>query len=116
MIDCVAIGFGMNSRLPVRNRLTCPTWRKACFPGTIRLGRSEGLFSLGSGSQSIPQLRMCGTESHRGRTQETGSQWPRATLRREIHAAQEFLDARVGGVNQGENYSLSNFTQRSHLR
>ena len=46
VIDCVAIGFGMNSRLPVRNRLTCPTWRKACFPGSIRLGWSEGLCSL----------------------------------------------------------------------
>ena len=46
MIDCVAIGFGMNGRLPVRNRLTCPTWRKACFPGPIRLAWSEGLFSL----------------------------------------------------------------------
>src|SRR5271157_111510 len=27
---------------------------------------------------------------------EGGSQWPRATLRREIHAAQEVLEARVG--------------------
>jgi hypothetical protein len=58
------------------------------------------------------------TERNRigGARKKWGSQRPRATLRREIHAAQEFLDARVGGVNQGENYSLSNFTQRSHFR
>ena len=110
-------GFRMNSRFPVRNRLTCPTWRKACFTGPTRLGWSEGIFSLGSGSQSIPRLCRCARKSHYGGMQETGtSHTPRATLRPEVHAAQEVLEARVGGVNQGENYSLSNFTQRSHLR
>ena len=46
--------------------------------------------------QSIPQLRMYGTESHSRRTQEKGSQRPRAALRREIHAAHEIPEARGG--------------------
>jgi hypothetical protein len=52
-----------------------------------------------------------------GGMQETGaSHTPRAALRREIHAAQEFLDARVGGVNQGKNNSLAGLNPRSHFR
>jgi len=39
---------------------------------------------------------MCGTGSHRKRVCEIGGQKPRATLRREIDAAQEALEARAG--------------------
>ncbi len=56
----------------------------------------RAVLACGHVCQSIPQQGMCGTESHRRRTYETGSQKPRATLRQEIHATQEVLEARVG--------------------
>ena len=46
--------------------------------------------------QSIPQLRLCGTESRRSARKIRGSQKPRATLRRKIHAAHEALEAQAG--------------------
>ena len=104
VIDCVAIGFGMKSRLPVRNRLTCPTRRKARFPGPIRLGWSEGLCFLVVMYASRFRNCVC-AERNRigGARRKWGSQRPRATLRWEIHAAQEVLETRVGaqGVKRG---------------
>ena len=87
----------MISRLPVRNRLTCPTRRKACFPGTIWHSWSEGLCSLVA--MCVSRFRNCVcAEWNRigGRRKKRGSQTPQATLRREIHAAQEVLKARLG--------------------
>ena len=110
-------GLGMKSRLPVRNRLTCPTWREAGFTGPIRLGRSEGLFSLGSRNQSVPRLCSCARKPHYGSMQETGAgNTPRATLRREILAAQGVLEARSGKVSQGKNCSSKGLTEESYFR
>ena len=81
------------SRLPVRNRLTCPTWQEAC----IWQRWSEGLFPLVAMHAS--RFRNCvGAERNRvgGARNKWGSQRPRATLRLEIHAAQEALEARAG--------------------
>jgi hypothetical protein len=66
--------------------------------------------SLGSGGQSIPQLRRCARKSHCGDAEGTGvSHTLRAALRWEIHAAQEVLEARVGaqGVPHREYFQLN---------
>jgi len=51
-----------------------------------------------------------------GAHKKWGSQKLRATLRWEIHAAQEALEAWPGGGEPGENYTLANLNPRSHLR
>ena len=87
----------------------------------IRLERRLPTLAFG-----IKGLSIYGTESHRRRTQEMGSQWPRATLRREIHAAQEVLEARVGApgvpippctqMNQGRLRSWQASSSHSRAR
>jgi len=67
------------------------------FPRTNPAGCSEALFSL----VVMCVTRFCNyrcTERNRigDARKKRGSQWPRATLRREVHAAQEVLEARVG--------------------
>jgi hypothetical protein len=90
-------GFGTKSWLPVRNRVTCPIWRKACLSGPIRLGWAERLCPLVAMYASRFRNSVC-TERNRigGACKKWGSQRSRATLQREVHAAQEVLEARVG--------------------
>ena len=69
---------------------------KGRFTGTIRLGWLEGLFSLVAMYAS--RFRSCAFAERNcmgGRRKKWGSQKTRATLRREIHAAQKVLEARV---------------------
>jgi hypothetical protein len=72
-------------------------WWEGRFTGTIRERWSEALCSLAAINGS--RFRNCVfAERNRigGAHKKRGSQRPRKTLRREIHAAQEVLEARVG--------------------
>jgi hypothetical protein len=67
---------------------------EACFPGPIRFGRSEGLFSLVAMYASRFRDCVCKERNRAGGARKKrGSQRPRATLQWEVHAAQEVLEA-----------------------
>jgi hypothetical protein len=97
----------MKSRLPVKYRLTRLTWVKACFTGPIRPGCSEGAVSFGSGNASLRNWACTELDRIGGARKKRGNQKPRATLRREIRAAQEFLGAWPGGQTKAKTVAWS---------
>jgi hypothetical protein len=77
--------------------MTCPTWREACFTGTIWQRRARGPCSLVA--MYAGRFRNCVyAEPNRigSARKKWASQRPRATLRRKIHAAQDALEAEAG--------------------
>jgi len=84
------------NRQVTQARVRIPILREGRFPGTIWQRRPEGLFSLVA--MHVSRFRNCAfAERNRigGARKKWESQKPRVNLRREIHAAQECLEARV---------------------
>jgi hypothetical protein len=81
------------------------------------LASQKGCAPLGQGASRFRNC-VC-TERNRigGARKKWGIQRPGATLRREIHAAQEVLEARVGaeGLNEDKCDSLMDRNERSSL-
>jgi hypothetical protein len=73
------------------------------FPGPIRLGWSEGLFSLVPVYASRFRNCICTERNHiGGGRRKWGNYGLRAILRREIYPAQEVLEARLGARQRRE--------------
>ena len=84
-------------QVPDYQAVVTSSFRGACFTGAIRLGRREGLCSLVAMYASRFRNCVCAERNPIGGARKNRrSHKTRVTLRREVHAAQEVLEARVG--------------------
>jgi hypothetical protein len=92
------LGLGLKSRPPIDNPgARLDSGMEGRFTGLIWQRLPEVLFFLVAMCASPFRNCACAERNHMGgRRRKRGSQRPRATLRREIHAAQEGLEAWVG--------------------